>query len=102
MPNPHILRSVKEAWGIENLQGKSLLDLSCGGGHTSQMLAQYGSSVVATGLPTLEGLVILPGGDLLVAEVFTGRLTRIAAGGGIVGAFFQGLFGPDHMAVRTR
>ena len=57
MPNPHILRSVKEAWGIENLQGKSLLDLSCGGGHTSQMLAQYGSSVVATdyGIPPPMG-----------------------------------------------
>jgi SAM-dependent methyltransferase len=48
MPNPFILESISVAWSKENGRGKRALDLSCGGGHTSVMLAKYGYHVVAT------------------------------------------------------
>ena len=48
MPNPSILAAVTEAWSPEIDATKKLLDLSCGGGHTSLMLAAQGASVVAT------------------------------------------------------
>lgn len=36
------------AWAKENTQGKTVLDLSCGGGDTAVMLARLGFRVVAT------------------------------------------------------
>lgn len=53
MPNNAIFDSVSLAWSAENPVGKKILDLSCGGGDTAEMLAQIGYKVVATdyGLP---------------------------------------------------
>lgn len=48
MPNRFIIRSVSEAWSKEIALDKRVLDLSCGGGSTSRMLATKGFSVVAT------------------------------------------------------
>jgi SAM-dependent methyltransferase len=48
MPNSAILHSISSAWSGEASAGKRLLDLSCGGGHTSEMLAQLGFQVIAT------------------------------------------------------
>ena len=65
MPNPFILRSVSEAWSREGSPGKRMLDLSCGGGETSRMLASRGFQVVATdyGLPPpMEGSIHRVGG----------------------------------------
>ncbi len=53
MPNPFISEAVKGAWSNQGSVGKRVLDLSCGGGNTSRMLASRGFQVVATdyGLP---------------------------------------------------
>jgi SAM-dependent methyltransferase len=48
MSNPHILAAVSRAWTGETGHGKTLLDLSCGGGQSSQMLARQGFKVTAT------------------------------------------------------
>jgi SAM-dependent methyltransferase len=48
MPNPFIMRSVTATWSKEPTQGRRVLDLSCGEGSTSKMLAEKGFSVVAT------------------------------------------------------
>jgi SAM-dependent methyltransferase len=48
LPNPYILKAVSRSWAAEAAQGRRLLDLSCGGGHTSGLLARQGFSVVAT------------------------------------------------------
>lgn len=48
MPNSAILDSVAAAWSKESGTGKSMLDLSCGGGDTAQLLAKLGYHVVAT------------------------------------------------------
>ena len=60
MPSTVILRSVTEAWSVEESRGKKILDLSCGGGVTSRMLMSRGFKVVATDYcppPTIEGPV---------------------------------------------
>jgi 2-polyprenyl-3-methyl-5-hydroxy-6-metoxy-1,4-benzoquinol methylase len=48
MPNPYILRAVSEAWTKESSANKRVLDLSCGGGATAQMLNDRGFRTVAT------------------------------------------------------
>jgi SAM-dependent methyltransferase len=48
MPNPYILKAVARCWAAEEAHGRRALDLSCGGGHTSRMLARQGFKVVAT------------------------------------------------------
>jgi SAM-dependent methyltransferase len=48
MPNSAILDSISAAWSDQAAAGKKLLDLSCGGGHTSELLAQMGFQVIAT------------------------------------------------------
>ena len=41
MPTPGILESLSAAWATEVAPGKKLLDLSCGLGFTSEMLATW-------------------------------------------------------------
>ena len=48
MPNSKIFDAVEKSWAQESGSGKKLLDLSCGGGHTSRMLAEQGFQVIAT------------------------------------------------------
>ncbi len=48
MPNSKIFEAVEKSWAQVPGGGKRLLDLSCGGGHTSKMLAGQGFQVVAT------------------------------------------------------
>ena len=48
MPNPYILRTVAEIWATEADPKKTVLDLSCGGGATAQMLSNAGFRTVAT------------------------------------------------------
>jgi len=48
MPNAGILRSAAAAWSSEAGLAKTVLDLSCGGGETTRMLASLGFAVVAT------------------------------------------------------
>ena len=48
MPNNTILDAVSATWSREAARGKRVLDLSCGGGHTANMLARQGYKVVAT------------------------------------------------------
>jgi SAM-dependent methyltransferase len=48
MPNNAIFDAVSAAWSAENSLGKKILDLSCGGGDTAEMLARLGYHVVAT------------------------------------------------------
>jgi SAM-dependent methyltransferase len=48
MANPHILAAIARSWAIEESRGKRLLDLSCGAGHTAQILARQGFKVTAT------------------------------------------------------
>lgn len=48
MPNQAILDAVSATWSREAARGKRILDLSCGGGHTANMLARHGYKVVAT------------------------------------------------------
>ena len=48
MANPHILAAIARSWADEVSQGKTLLDLSCGAGHTTQILARQGFKVTAT------------------------------------------------------
>jgi len=48
MPNPFILRSVAKAWSTEVGRVKRILELSCGGGQTTRILAEQGFTVVAT------------------------------------------------------
>ena len=65
MPNPFIFRSVTEAWFHEEGLGKRMLDLSCGGGETSSMLASRGFQVVATDYsppPPMKGPIHRVGG----------------------------------------
>jgi SAM-dependent methyltransferase len=68
MPTPGILRSVSAAWAKEVAPGKKLLDLSCGGGRTSEMLATLGFQVIATDYgappPMSTGIVRVGGVDL--------------------------------------
>jgi 2-polyprenyl-3-methyl-5-hydroxy-6-metoxy-1,4-benzoquinol methylase len=56
------------AWSDETAAGKKLLDLSCGGGHTSVMLAKLGFQVVATDYgvprPMSNGIARVGGVDL--------------------------------------
>lgn len=65
MPNASIVRSVTESWSGETGSGKRILDLSCGGGATSRMLAESGFAVVATDYncpPPLGDRVLRVGG----------------------------------------
>ncbi|HBA38847.1 MAG: hypothetical protein A2W66_09435 [Deltaproteobacteria bacterium RIFCSPLOWO2_02_56_12] len=65
MYNRPILRSVSEAWSSEGSREKRILDLSCGGGMTSRMLASHGFEVVATDYgspPSMEGPIYRVGG----------------------------------------
>lgn len=65
MPNSPILRSVTEAWSAQGSRGKKILDLSCGGGATSRMLAAIGFKVVATDYcppPSMAGPIDRIGG----------------------------------------
>lgn len=65
MPNPLILRSVSDAWSTEVGSGKRVLDLSCGKGATSRMLASLGFQVVATNYgrpPAMDGPIRRVGG----------------------------------------
>ena len=48
MPNPFIMRSITRAWSNEVGKARRVLDLSCGAGATSRMLAERGFAVVAT------------------------------------------------------
>ncbi|MGH7928074.1 MAG: class I SAM-dependent methyltransferase [Candidatus Binatia bacterium] len=48
MANPGILAAVNRSWAGEASDGKTLLDLSCGGGQTAQMLTRQGFKVTAT------------------------------------------------------
>ena len=48
MPNNAILDAVTSAWSAEDPVGKRILDLSCGGGDTAEMLARLGYKVIAT------------------------------------------------------
>jgi SAM-dependent methyltransferase len=68
MSNPHILAAVTRLWAGEAGGGKSLLDLSCGGGQTSQMLARQGFQVTATNYtvppPMPHGIHRVAGVDL--------------------------------------
>jgi len=48
MPNAYILDAVKQLWAGNPSRGKILLDLSCGGGQTSRLLAGQGFGVIAT------------------------------------------------------
>lgn len=68
MPNDTILDAVSATWSRETAQGKRVLDLSCGGGHTANMLARHGYKVVATDYyrpPTLaDGVERVAGVDL--------------------------------------
>jgi len=65
MPNRFILDAVAAAWAGEGSFGKRALDLSCGGGATSRMLAAHGYRVVATDYvlpPSLDGPIFRVGG----------------------------------------
>jgi SAM-dependent methyltransferase len=68
MPNSAIVDSISSAWSDETAAGKKLLDLSCGGGDTSVMLAKLGFQVVATDYgvprPMANGIARVRGGDL--------------------------------------
>jgi 2-polyprenyl-3-methyl-5-hydroxy-6-metoxy-1,4-benzoquinol methylase len=68
MPNSAILDSISSAWSDEMAAGKKLLDLSCGGGRTSERLAQLGFQVVATDYgvpgPISNGIARVGGVDL--------------------------------------
>lgn len=67
MPNPAIFDAVTAAWSNERAMGRKILDLSCGGGHTSQMLAKLGFQVVATDYgepPLMHGVQRVSGVDL--------------------------------------
>lgn len=68
MPTPGILRSVSAAWAKEVAPGKKLLDLSCGCGGTSEMLATLGFQVIATDYsappPLSTGIARVGGVDL--------------------------------------
>ena len=48
MPNDKILEAVERAWSVESGNGKTILDLSCGGGDTATMLRDLGYKVIAT------------------------------------------------------
>jgi SAM-dependent methyltransferase len=68
MPNSAVLDSISSAWSDETATGKRLLDLSCGGGDTSVMLAKLGFQVVATDYdvprPMSNGIARVGGVDL--------------------------------------
>ena len=69
MPNPGILQSVSTAWTKEAAPGKKVLDLSCGSGVTSEMLAKLGFRVTATDYssppPMSDGVARVGGVDLV-------------------------------------
>ncbi|MDH3446028.1 MAG: class I SAM-dependent methyltransferase [Deltaproteobacteria bacterium] len=48
MPNSKIFDAIEKSWAQESGGGKTLLDLSCGGGQTSRMLSERGFQVIAT------------------------------------------------------
>ena len=48
MSNSHILDAVAAAWSNETTKGRTVLDLSAGSGHSSEMLARLGFRVVST------------------------------------------------------
>jgi SAM-dependent methyltransferase len=48
MANRYILDAITRSWADEASHGKKLLDLSCGAGHTAQILARQGFTVTAT------------------------------------------------------
>lgn len=74
MPNPFIYKAISETWGRDPGSGKTALDLSYGGGHTSQILANVGFKVVATNY----GRVHYVGGNVLG---FSGvRLKNVKSG----------------------
>jgi len=68
MPNSAILESISSAWSDEAEPGKRLLDLSSGGGRTSERLARLGFQVVATDYgvpgPMANGIARVGGVDL--------------------------------------
>jgi SAM-dependent methyltransferase len=67
MPNPTILAAITAAWSKEPGAGKSVLDLSCAGGDSTQVLVGLGYHVVATeyGMPPLiPGIDRVGGVDL--------------------------------------
>ncbi len=48
MANAAILKSIKASWSRERAPGKKLLDLSYGGGATSELLSSLGFEIIAT------------------------------------------------------
>jgi SAM-dependent methyltransferase len=48
MASPHILAAIAQSWASEESAGKRVLDLSCGAGHTAELLACQGFMVTAT------------------------------------------------------
>jgi SAM-dependent methyltransferase len=77
MPNPYIINAVEKSWNGDARVGKRLLDLSCGGGHTSRMLAARGASVVAT---EYGSFCHLGGGILSVGGVDLNRILPFKSG----------------------
>lgn len=67
MPNSAILDAVSAAWSSESAKGRRILDLSCCGGQTSQVLVKLGFQVVATDYgrpPVMHGVQRVGGVDL--------------------------------------
>ena len=67
MPNTAIFDSVSASWSREKAEGKKILDLSSGGGDTSEMLARLGYRVIATDYgppPPMNGVARVAGVDL--------------------------------------
>jgi SAM-dependent methyltransferase len=64
VPNPWILEAVTSSWSAEAVARKRVLDLSCGGGQTAELLARLGFEVVAT--------------DYLPPPPMTGEILRVA------------------------
>lgn len=65
MPNPYIMASISGVWSREAAQGKRILDLSCGGGDSSRMLASQRYEVIATDFgvpPPMDEMVWRVGG----------------------------------------
>lgn len=65
MPNRYIMASVNGVWSREAGPRKRILDLSCGGGDSSRMLASHQFEVIATDFgvpPPMDGAIRRVGG----------------------------------------